>query len=72
MTTWQPIETAPKDGTGLLTYPHYIVTHWSVDECRMSSGAGWAGKWNEHTDTFAVITPTHWVPLPSPPTKDNK
>ena len=67
---WQPIETAPKDGTVLLTFPHYRVTHWSVDECMSFSHAGWAGRWDEYTETFAVIIPTHWMPLPPAPTKD--
>jgi hypothetical protein len=65
--TWQPIETAPKDTTSILAYPHYQVTHWST-ECLTSDGHGWAGDWDEGFDAyFEVKGLTHWIPLPAPP-----
>ena len=67
--TWQPIETAPKDGVGIMTYPHYRVTFWS-NECLTVSGKGWAGSWDEYTESFSSITPTHWMPLPAAPKGD--
>ena len=61
MTDWQPIETAPKDGTFILVaVPGDVKTHimlvWWVD--------GWC--W-DMTNTPIVGTPTHWMPLPASP-----
>lgn len=65
---WQPIETAPKDGTRLLAYwpPVFggdnagcATTWWVVT----SSGLfGWESPWE-----YADREPTHWMPLPEPP-----
>ncbi len=58
---WQPIETAPRDGTYLLGYdgePIVIIAYES----------GW-----EYGDNFIAGNvnekprPTHWIPLPAPP-----
>ena len=66
---WQPIETAPKDGTGIITYPHYRVTFWT-NECLTASGEGWAGGWDDYAEGFAHIEPRFWMPLPEPPKGD--
>jgi len=69
---WQPIETAPKDGSGILiaggTYiysdyepmPFLSVTiaQWYQD--------GWRGDTFAH-DEWNVHKPTHWMRLPEPP-----
>jgi hypothetical protein len=54
---WQPIETAPKDGTAVLVgragrYPRVTPSIWSEEMC----------KWLNMGDQ-----PTHWLPLPPPP-----
>ena len=65
MIQWQPIETAPKDGTDILCYERghpkipedngfMAVAHWSN------------GTWSE--DVSGWVEPTHWMPLPEPPT----
>ena len=64
MGEWQPIETAPKDGTVVLIY--------SPADGVMSSHLHW-GNWQGmvwrsvgHVD-FERSKPTHWMPLPAPP-----
>lgn len=60
---WQPIETAPKDGTWILAVrsegrpSHQTIVRWDhVD---------WPDNWSDGEYTFC---PTHWMPLPAPPT----
>jgi hypothetical protein len=62
---WQPIETAPKDGSTILGY-------WVNGE--MHTGSVFHGRrHNEWTPEFDTEKewdmPTHWQPLPSPPLK---
>ena len=69
--TWQPIETAPKDDlilvsfyykyTDELTKSHMKITYWSDSE------KGWDGM--AQSIRTGVINPTHWMPLPKPPTQ---
>lgn len=59
---WQPIETAPKDGTFVLICgPHglYIAQHQITYE-------GPEYRWKERAG-FYNIEATHWMPLPKPP-----
>jgi hypothetical protein len=66
MTDWQPIETAPKDGTRILVFekiwPEIVVAEW--DE-----GTGHHPGWRVYPNTESLDTcdPTHWMPLPEPP-----
>lgn len=55
---WQPIATAPKDGTSVLLWSRngYDVAVWS----------GRIGEWTTG-QLFYAPEPTHWMPLPSPP-----
>jgi hypothetical protein len=63
MTNWQPIETAPKDGTWLLLWCGWeIVGHWVEDGKRVKHG--WSDDPNGIDPIFMV---THWMPLPEPP-----
>lgn len=62
---WQPIETAPKDGTHILLYV-------KLDEPREKEVGIDVGFYVTHrNDDFLawsyVARPTHWMPLPSPP-----
>ena len=65
-TAWQPIETAPKDGTVFLGYKLgqfrecYKVPR---DDCDMWCFGGVSGA----DDPFPNIKPTHWMPLQTPP-----
>jgi hypothetical protein len=82
MSEWQPIETAPKDGTPIfITAPYWledgkfrgalpIAVRWTTNA---ESGANWeGGGWWTLPDLSAVVSNagrcTHWMPLPFPPT----
>jgi hypothetical protein len=64
MSRWQPIETAPKDGSRFLLYDGFImaVAKWS--------GRDWVMAWNNDSLTEDNHTPSHWMPLPSEPEED--
>lgn len=58
---WQPIETAPKDGTRILGYQPAAPA--SVEDINI---VAWdSGRW--HDDEWYCYTITHWMPLPAPP-----
>ena len=63
--TWQPVETAPKDGTDLWLFsphddPQQFVGRWIEDEGRV--------MWQYADDPWALgPEPTHWMPLLEPP-----
>ena len=77
--SWQPIETAPKDGTEVLLFwcaehgPEYVeyLACGAWGEYRDGSG-GWGGE-SFHSKPEGYWTrligekPTHWMPLPEPP-----
>lgn len=74
-TEWQPIETAPKDGTEILIFTTRGIAHvgWSKYcgaylESGESSG-GWDVCWNNSDGWNDPEFPdaTHWMPLPAPP-----
>jgi hypothetical protein len=80
---WQPIETAPRDGTAVLVmrdiwpgtksgraeecngHNTYVAEWWQGEN-------GGAGAWICYMDSICEpkcpVEPTHWMPLPPPPT----
>mgnify|MGYP006935484892 CR=1 FL=1 len=67
---WQPIETAPKDGTRILVCgpdkngsQYQDVTGWPRN---------WTGDWPTTYMAYAAGPPTHWMPLPVLPTTDQE
>jgi hypothetical protein len=65
---WQPIETAPKDGTRILG--------WSSDARRVlpirwqgppKTPADWPSGWRDDTLFLYSKDVTHWMPLPPAP-----
>lgn len=68
MDEWQPIETAPKDGTE-------IVAH---DSKTGRSHVTWCvlRHWHDPDDHYyseaSDFIPTHWMPLPPPPCQPSK
>ena len=56
---WRPIDTAPRDGTLILVAVKHI-------ECDVVSF--WGAGWRETTNGLMLRDkPTHWQPLPAPP-----
>lgn len=71
--TWQPIETAPKDGTEILVaragYGMAVVSFRDGEWCNagewcFAGDVGWGGSMD--------VEPTHWMPLPEPPSGDRE
>ena len=65
---WRPIETAPKDGTGIII-ASIVLNHVNVVGLSWWTGSiavdgGWCRRWRDE--------PTHWIPLPSPPTTEGR
>jgi hypothetical protein len=65
---WQPIETAPRDGTHILCYhPKYDM---------VLNGVWDGGDLNcfemkdERLEYVKDFYPTHWMPLPAPPSSE--
>ena len=63
---WQPIETAPKDGTRIhLGYSHMkgmdVIAHWDGDDWALS------GHGNYATRLHGRSNPDAWMPLPPAP-----
>lgn len=65
---WQPIETAPKDGTRLLLWWGSEV---HIGRCVVAGMSRDGGDWwrSESHQVFKVAEgrPTHWMPLPAAP-----
>lgn len=61
MSEWQPIDTAPKDGTEVIVLirPKVIRLGWFF--APSSRTANWCDE------NGRKIKPTHWMPLPLPP-----
>lgn len=77
---WQPIETAPRDGTVILAYcPEYGMRQTEMGRYREGSPGyarwemgdgprnyGWVWIEEKHNSAH-TWKPTHWMPLPPPP-----
>lgn len=70
--SWQPIDSAPKDGTNVMLLCVFddrreiTIARW----CDTPAPAGPFGKfcWREMQDsTVAEQVPSHWMPLPEMP-----
>ena len=58
---WRPISTAPRDGTEVLADTSglgRVVVYWDNEESQWGTGLGYLDRG----------APTHWMPLPPPPT----
>lgn len=78
MSTWQPISTAPKDGTAFRAYGPSLVhpdfNPWGSVEAVFDGerfiGAEWDGQHDIWNTVFLDGRATHWMPLPDPPQID--
>ncbi len=62
MTTWQPMDSAPKDGT------HILVGEYGKDAgFHAVQSLFWEGRWLAFPGMKEEIYPTDWQPLPEPP-----
>jgi hypothetical protein len=61
---WQPIETAPKDGTWILGWAQSDSTPYRVSWGRNHNGSM---TWCTSSFSFVGGYITHWMPLPAPP-----
>ena len=82
---WQPIETAPKDGTGIIVTDGDIIGQgvwhcglwyfWESDKansCLVLLPEDSEYEWVIDPNCWVRgYGPTHWMPLPSPPEKLN-
>lgn len=72
---WQPIETAPTDGTeilicgGTIKADSYEGDGWPFRGVAIVTrdDDSWRGEHEETYDNWYRHEPTHWRPLPSPP-----
>lgn len=73
MREWQPIETAPKDSEDGLCPTVLLLEH------AKDGNFYYTGYWNRHqrqwldnaTSSIGLV-PTHWMPLPPPPSSDGE
>lgn len=73
---WQPIETAPKDGTKVMLWDGDEISagFWSTSLWVTFGNPNIKGGWviyEARSDT-QEIRATHWMPLPQPPTPESE
>jgi len=71
MNDWQPIETAPRDGSSVIVFGPAMnkptLGHWDAERYSRNPKPHWEWapyfgvRWNRDNQ------PTHWMPLPEPP-----
>lgn len=69
---WQPIETAPRDGTPVIVARHMDEFGWIRGWARWAGGDGFVSGWVSYgfdpvMGELGLAHPTHWQPLPAPP-----
>jgi hypothetical protein len=71
VTEWQPIETAPKNGTAFLGYFPGRAGYWARQDVQpvywLASSED--GRWMSPVSGHETDRPIHWMPLPPPPTE---
>ena len=73
MNEWQPIETAPKDGTYFIGWNGNLAFKTSRGKYydkwpHQEGGPTFREEWNAYdSSSMWPWKPTHWMPLPEPP-----
>ena len=73
---WQPIETAPRDGTVVDLWAEWNRGAVRVPNMRWTSSVknprivGWFDNFYGHGSNYAEEQFTHWMPLPEAPAHD--
>lgn len=79
MDGWQPIETAPKDGSyivagkftdqalGWVRHSRWITEVEICDLEGWGEASDFIAAWTSGNDDGEPCYPTHWMPLPTPP-----
>jgi hypothetical protein len=65
MATWEPIETAPRDGTPILVAAgrrYYPMSCWWSEKHQQ-----WVIRESAGRVVYVDFPLTHWMPLPEPP-----
>ena len=64
---WQPIETAPKDGTQIMGCDglNYFICSWGEESLVGSQfkNHGWVTDYDDDGMCFNLESPTHWIPI---------
>jgi hypothetical protein len=73
---WLPIETAPKDGTQILSFAEWegiTVSSWldCSEVWETTEKMGWAKNYDTVEMSYETFEPTHWMPLHNPPTSES-
>lgn len=68
LSEWQPMETAPKDGTPVLGHfnEYSFPVRWIPSPVHKHL-LGWHVMPWEPVSFIMVVSPTHWMPIPPPP-----
>jgi hypothetical protein len=70
MAEWQPIETAPRDGTRILATGGGLDANMEVVSYLVDTGAWETPNYvldDRDNEAEGYSRPTHWMPLPAPP-----
>jgi len=70
---WQPIETAPMDGDTILIFDSYSddknIDGYGVCTARWDFSFRWWIMHQRYSNVISLVNPTHWQPLPQPPSE---
>lgn len=66
---WQPIETAPKDGSDVLLAGAFGIRigNWGPHGRHRRKPVEYNGRLSNFERAWSEVDPTHWMPLPAPP-----
>jgi hypothetical protein len=71
---WLPIESAPKNGRVILTWDGVNMSLCNWANCsevwEQEERMGWSSGYDCSTMSHDKEYPTHWIPLPNPPTSE--